>query len=27
MGMYTILGILFLFLVWREIEEGPEHAA
>jgi cytochrome d ubiquinol oxidase subunit I len=27
MGMYTVLGILFLFLVWREIEEGPEHAA
>jgi cytochrome d ubiquinol oxidase subunit I len=27
MGMYTILGILFLFLVRREIEEGPEHAA
>jgi cytochrome d ubiquinol oxidase subunit I len=27
MGMYTILGILFLFLVYREIEEGPEHAA
>jgi cytochrome d ubiquinol oxidase subunit I len=27
MGMYTVLGILFLFLVGREIEEGPEHAA
>jgi cytochrome d ubiquinol oxidase subunit I len=27
MGMYTILGILFLFLVGREIEEGPEQAA
>jgi cytochrome d ubiquinol oxidase subunit I len=27
MGMYTILGILFLFLVRREIEEGPEHSA
>jgi cytochrome d ubiquinol oxidase subunit I len=26
MGMYTILGILFLFLVYREIEEGPEQA-
>lgn len=24
MGMYTILGILFLFLVRREIEHGPE---
>jgi cytochrome d ubiquinol oxidase subunit I len=23
MGMYTVLGILFLFLVWREIEHGP----
>jgi cytochrome d ubiquinol oxidase subunit I len=25
MGIYTILAILFLFLVHREIEEGPEH--
>jgi cytochrome d ubiquinol oxidase subunit I len=25
MGMYTILAILFLFLVRREIEEGPER--
>ena len=25
MGIYTILAILFLFLVSREIEEGPEH--
>lgn len=24
MGMYTVLAILFLFLVWREIEIGPE---
>ena len=24
MGMYTVLGILFLFLVRREIEKGPE---
>ncbi len=24
MGMYTLLGILFLFLVQREIEHGPE---
>jgi cytochrome d ubiquinol oxidase subunit I len=24
MGMYTALAILFLFLVWREIEIGPE---
>ncbi len=23
MGMYTVLGILFLFLVYREIEKGP----
>jgi cytochrome bd ubiquinol oxidase subunit I len=31
MGMYTVLGILYLFLVYREIEIGPEelgfHAA
>ena len=27
MGMYTVLAILFLFLVYREIEEGPEPAA
>ena len=24
MGMYTVLGILFLFLVRRELEQGPE---
>ena len=24
MGMYTILSILFLFLVYREIDKGPE---
>jgi cytochrome d ubiquinol oxidase subunit I len=23
-GMYTVLSILWLFLVWREIELGPE---
>ena len=23
MGMYTVLGILFLFLVWREVDGGP----
>jgi cytochrome bd ubiquinol oxidase subunit I len=23
-GMYTVLSILFLFLVYREIEHGPE---
>jgi len=27
MGMYTLLAILFLFLVYREIEHGPEAAA
>jgi cytochrome d ubiquinol oxidase subunit I len=27
LGIYTILSILFLFLVYREIEEGPEPAA
>jgi hypothetical protein len=24
MGLYTLLAILFLFLVYREIERGPE---
>jgi cytochrome d ubiquinol oxidase subunit I len=24
MGMYTVLGILFLYLVYREIDLGPE---
>jgi cytochrome bd ubiquinol oxidase subunit I len=27
LGMYTVLGILFLFLVYREIEHGPEGGA
>ncbi len=27
MGMYTVLGLLFLFLVGREVEQGPEGAA
>jgi cytochrome d ubiquinol oxidase subunit I len=27
MGMYTVLSILFLFLVYREIDHGPEPAA
>jgi cytochrome d ubiquinol oxidase subunit I len=27
MGMYTVLGILFLFLVRREVEQGPEAGA
>jgi cytochrome bd ubiquinol oxidase subunit I len=26
MGMYTLLAILFLFLIYREIEYGPEPA-
>jgi cytochrome d ubiquinol oxidase subunit I len=26
MGMYTVLGILWLFLIYREIELGPEHS-
>jgi len=25
MGMYTLLSILFLFLVYREIDHGPEE--
>ena len=24
MGLYALLGVLFLFLIWREIERGPE---
>jgi cytochrome d ubiquinol oxidase subunit I len=27
MGMYTVLGILFLYLMYREIERGPEPLA
>jgi cytochrome d ubiquinol oxidase subunit I len=27
MGMYLVLGILFLFLIHREIEQGPEEQA
>lgn len=27
MGMYTVLGLLFVFLVRREIEHGPTEAA
>jgi cytochrome d ubiquinol oxidase subunit I len=27
MGMYMVLGILFLFLIWREIEHGPTSVA
>jgi cytochrome d ubiquinol oxidase subunit I len=26
MGMYTVLAILFLWMVYREIEHGPEEA-
>jgi cytochrome bd ubiquinol oxidase subunit I len=26
LGLYTVLGILFLFLVYREIEKGPEES-
>jgi cytochrome d ubiquinol oxidase subunit I len=24
MGLYTLLGILYLFLVYREIDRGPD---
>ena len=24
LGLYALLGVLFLFLIWREIEHGPE---
>jgi len=27
MGMYALLGILFLFLVWKELYHGPEDAS
>ena len=27
MGMYTVLSILFLFLIHREIEHGPDEPA
>jgi cytochrome d ubiquinol oxidase subunit I len=23
MGMYFVMGVLFLFLIWREVEHGP----
>jgi len=26
MGMYMVLGILYLFLIWREVEHGPVSA-
>ncbi|MGA2713201.1 MAG: cytochrome ubiquinol oxidase subunit I [Bryobacteraceae bacterium] len=26
MGMYALMGVLFLSLVWREVERGPGHA-
>jgi cytochrome d ubiquinol oxidase subunit I len=25
MGMYALLGVLFLFLIWREVEQGPSR--
>src|SRR5882672_7344576 len=25
MGMYTVLSMLYLFLMWREIDHGPRH--
>ena len=24
LGLYALLGVLFLFLIWHEIEHGPE---
>jgi len=24
LGLYAVLGVLFLFLIWREVEHGPE---
>jgi len=27
MGMYAVMGALFLFLIWREVEHGPQTAA
>jgi cytochrome d ubiquinol oxidase subunit I len=27
MGMYTVLSILFLFLVYRVVEQGPEPSS
>jgi cytochrome d ubiquinol oxidase subunit I len=27
MGMYFVLGILYLFLIWREVEHGPKSLA
>jgi cytochrome d ubiquinol oxidase subunit I len=26
MGLYLVLGVLFLFMVWREIDHGPGQA-
>jgi cytochrome bd ubiquinol oxidase subunit I len=26
MGMYALLGVLFLFMIWREVEHGPQVA-
>jgi cytochrome d ubiquinol oxidase subunit I len=27
LGLYAVLGVLFLFLIWREVERGPEGFA
>lgn len=27
MGLYLLLGLLFVFMIWRELEHGPEEAA
>jgi cytochrome d ubiquinol oxidase subunit I len=27
MGMYLVLGVLYLFLIWREVEHGPRQLA
>jgi cytochrome d ubiquinol oxidase subunit I len=27
LGLYAALGMLFLFLIWREIDHGPEEHA
>jgi cytochrome bd-type quinol oxidase subunit 1 len=24
MGLYAVLGILFLFLIWRQLRRGPD---
>ena len=27
MGLYLLLGVLFLFLIWREVDRGPGYYA